>query len=98
MSRTIRGTSGKVIDIRTGRAIASTSSLTATWVDYIRLLVEQDKTFYLVHGRCRHTDVRQMITDLKATLEGVPIIYDARMPSDTMWAFDGTPEELGFAI
>jgi GTPase SAR1 family protein len=93
-----RTTSGKIIDIRTGRAIASTDSLTASWVDYMQLLVENDKPFYLVHGRCRHSDVRQMITELKQILEDVPIIYDARMPSDTMWAFEGTPDELGFAV
>jgi hypothetical protein len=95
---TSRTTSGKVVDIRTGRAIASTRSLTATWVDYIQLLVEKEEPFYLVHGRNRHTDVREMITDLKQILTDVPIIYDPRMPSDTMWAFEGTPDELGFAV
>jgi hypothetical protein len=89
---------GKIIDIRTGRAIGKTNSLTGTWLDYIKLLVETDEPFYLVHGRCRHTDMREMITDLKQILDGVEIIYDKRMPADTMWAFSGEPEELGFAV
>jgi hypothetical protein len=95
---TSRTTSGKIIDIRTGRAIASTTSLTASWVEYIQLLVESEEPFYLVYGRNRHTDVREMITELKQILDDIPIIYDARMPSDTMWAFNGTPDELGFAV
>lgn len=95
---TSRTTSGKIIDIRSGRAIASTNSLTASWVEYIQLLVENDKQFYLVHGRCRHTDVREMITDLKNILDDIPIIYDPRFKADTMFCFEGTPDELGFAV
>lgn len=39
-----------------------------------------------------------LINDLRDTLSSFEIIYDARMPSDTVWIFDGEPEELGFAV
>jgi len=91
-------TAGNVRDIRTGRAIGKTSSLTQTFVDHIQALMEQDMQFYLVHGRVRHLDVRVMLNDLREALTAVEIIYDARMPSDTVWIFEGDPEELGFAV
>jgi hypothetical protein len=87
---------GKVIDIRTGRAIGSTSSLTHTFLDHVERLLDDDKEFYIVYGRCKHRDVRQMVTDI-SVLDTVKVIYDGRMPSDTVWIFEGDPSELGFA-
>jgi hypothetical protein len=60
--------------------------------------MEADTQFYLVHGRIRHQDVRVMLNDLHEALSTVQIIYDARMPSDCVWIFEGNPEELGFAV
>jgi hypothetical protein len=93
-----RVASGRVVDIRTGRAIARTSSLTNTFIAHVQHLVEQDQDFYLVYGRCRHQEIRVLIEDLRETLNSLEIIYDSRMPSDTVWIFDGLPEELGFAV
>jgi hypothetical protein len=88
---------GTIRDIRTGRSIGRTSSLTKTFVAHIQALVESDMTFYVVFGRCRMKEQRQMVDDLRE-LEAFPVIYDSRMPSDTMWIFEGEPEELGFAV
>jgi hypothetical protein len=87
---------GTIRDIRTGRAIGRTNSLTATFVQHIQALVEADTQFYIVFGRCRALEQRKLVEELRE-LDAFRVIYDARMPSDTMWIFEGEPEELGFA-
>ena len=88
---------GKVIDIRTGRAIAKTRDLSETFTRYMESLFEKDVQFYIVHGRCRHDDVRNMVTSFRQ-MPFLQVIYDAKMPSDTVWIFEGDPAELGFAV
>lgn len=90
-------THGTIRDIRTGRALARTSSLTESFAHHIEDLLNTDEPFYLVYGRCRHSDVRALVTGLRETLKTVDVIFDARMPPDTVWAFAGEPHELGFA-
>lgn len=86
---------GFVRDIRTGRAIGRTNNITAAFVDQVKFLVDDEQEFYIVHGRCRHSDLRKAAHEMKEM--GLKVIYDKQMPSDTMWIFAGDPAELGFA-
>jgi len=88
-------TSGTVRDIRTGRAIAKTNSLTHTFIAHVERLTEGDEDFYLVYGRCRHREVHDLVKKLRDM--DFTVIYDAQMPSDCLYIFEGQPEELGFA-
>lgn len=94
----MRKTPGIVRDIRTGRALAHTSSLTETFSIHVQHLLDAEEQFYLVHGRIKHWDVRCLITDMRDILEDVPIIYDPQMGSDRIYIFSGDPAELGFAV
>lgn len=87
--------SGFVRDIRTGRAIGRTNSITGAFVDHVKFLVEEEQDFYIVFGRCRHADMRKAAHEMRDM--GLKVIYDKQMPSDTMWIFAGDPAELGFA-
>jgi hypothetical protein len=89
-------TGGTVHDIRSGRAIGKTRSLSETFTKYVISLIENDNQFYVVHGRCQHREVREMITFLKE-LDDLKVIYDARMSPGTAFIFEGDPAELGFA-
>lgn len=95
LSKLSRG--GIVRDIRTGRAIGRTKSLSETFVQQVLDLLTEDRDFYIVFGRCRHLEVREVVDELR-TLEGFQVLYDPQMPADTIWLFDGDPEELGFAV
>jgi hypothetical protein len=88
---------GTIRDIRTGRAIGSTSSLNATFVSHIQALIEADEDFYVVFGRCQFKEQRDLV-DFLREFEAFPVIFDKRMPPMTMWIFEGDPEELGFAV
>lgn len=88
-------TGGTVRDIRTGRAIGRTRDLSETFVRQVQTLIFTDTDFYIVYGRCRNLEVRKLVDDLRE-LEGFPILYDQQMPADTLWIFEGDPEELGF--
>lgn len=88
-------TKGIIRDIRTGRAIGKTSSLTETFVDQVRGLLHQEQEFYIVYGRCRLQEQRDLIDFLK-TLD-LTVVYDNHMTSDMVFIFSGSPEELGFA-
>lgn len=94
----MRKTPGTVRDIRTGRALARTSSLTDTFTSYVKFLMEQEEQFYLVHGPLRHLEVRVLVSDLRQVLDGVPIIYDRQLGADRIYVFEGDPAELGFAV
>lgn len=85
---------GTVRDIRTGRAIARTDSLTVTFLDHIATLHALGDPFYVVFGRCAHLDMRWCVEQIRSM--GVRAIYDKQMPTDKMWVFEGDPEELGF--
>lgn len=89
-------TGGVVRDIRTGRAIGRTRSLTETFVHQVQHMIEDDVEFYVVYGRCQHKEVRDMVSFFRS-LDGFPTLYDPQMPSDTAWIFEGDPGELGFA-
>jgi hypothetical protein len=90
-------TGGTVRDIRTGRAIAKTASLSETFTSYVQGLIQQDEQFYLVYGRCQHLETRRLI-DFFQNLDACPVIYDAKMGSDRVFIFEGDPAELGFAV
>ena len=89
-------TGGIVRDIRTGRAVGRTRSLTETFVKQTQFLIEEGIQFYMVTGRCRMIEQREMI-DFLRSLGGFPVIFDPQMPSDTVFIFEGEPSELGFA-
>lgn len=89
-------TSGTVRDIRTGRALHKTRDLSETFISYVQALTAAEEQFYVVFGRCRHEDVRETVDGLRS-LSTFPVIFDRQMPSDTIWIFQGLPEELGFA-
>lgn len=86
---------GIVRDIRTGRAVGRTDSLTETFVSQVNNLINTEVQFYIVHGRCRLYEQRSMITFLR-DLDACPVVYDAQMPSDMVFIFEGEPSELGF--
>jgi hypothetical protein len=88
-------TEGTVRDIRTGRAIGKTRNLTETFVHQVQHLLEQEEDFYVVYGRCQHQEVRKMMDFLNG-LAGFPVVYDGQMPSDAVFIFSGSPDELGF--
>ena len=88
---------GTIRDIRTGRAIGRTHSLSEIFADQVKNLIDQEEDFYIVHGRCRYQHMRKLVHNLR-DLEYVPLVYDPQFPSDTLWIFEGYPEELGFAI
>lgn len=88
---------GTVYDIRTGHAIGKTRNITETFLNQIKGLVEKDEPFYVVWGRCRNADQRELITWLQDNVS-FPIIFDAKMPADMVFIFAGEPSELGFAI
>jgi hypothetical protein len=94
----LRKIPGKVVDIRTGQSLGRTRDLNLAFTNHIQHLLETEITFYLVHGPCRHQDVRVLVNDLTEALSEVPIVYDRQMKPDTVWIFEGYPEELGFAV
>lgn len=84
-----------VRDIRTGRAIGKTDQLTELFVFQIKHLISSDTEFYVVHGPCRHREMREVLDTLG---EGIPVIYDRQIGSDLVYIFEGDPSELGFAL
>lgn len=90
-------TSGKVYDIRTGREMARVRDLTAFFQQQMRKMVENDVDFYVVYGRCKHKDVRAMISLFQSLHGDVLTIWDPSMPPDTVWLFEGEPGELGYS-
>lgn len=87
---------GIVRDIRTGRAVGRTRSLSETFVNQIQAFIEADMEFYVVFGPCRLLVQREMI-DFLRDLDACPVICDKKMPPDVAFIFEGHPDELGFA-
>lgn len=83
--------SGTIRDIRTGRAIAKTNSITAVFLEYVLELIHTQVPFYLVHGRCRHLEMRYCVDEFVGM--ELSVLYDPRMPSDTVFVFEGTADE-----
>ncbi len=89
-------TGGRVIDIRTGRTVGRTNGLSETFAAQVEYLLNSGVDFYIVFGRCRKREARELL-DFFRTLAGVDVIFDARMMADTAFIFQGHPSELGFA-
>jgi hypothetical protein len=87
-------TSGIVRDIRTGRALFKTDSLTDTFIAQVS---NTPQPFFMVHGRCTKLEVRMLVSDLKEMKE-FPMVYDRQMPPDAILLFAGEPHELGFRL
>lgn len=88
-------TSGRVYDIRSGRAIGRTKSLNETFLRYVEGLMKNDMEFYIVFGRCQHYEVRTLVSYFQS-LESLKVIFDARMGPDIVLIFEGDPSELGY--
>lgn len=87
-------TPGTVHDIRSGRAVSKTSSITDKFLMHIKFMVDSEKEFYVVSGVCRHEEVRSCVDELRKM--ELTVVFDRKMGADKLWLFEGKPEELGF--
>lgn len=88
-------TRGTIRDIRTGRAIGRTASLTDTFIEHVSALANAGETFYIASGPLRHLELVTVVAMLSE--HGFKCVRDRQLPPDMLLIFSGTPEELGFA-
>jgi hypothetical protein len=87
--------SGIVRDIRTGRALGRTSSLTDTFIAHVGAMCNSGEDFYVASGPIRHTELVGALDVIRDS--GITVVRDKCLPPDMLLIFSGTPEELGFA-
>lgn len=86
---------GTVRDIRTRRAIGHTDDLIGTFLDQIAAMRNLGVACYVVAGPSRKAESRQGIDLMRE--HGLMVIVDRQFKPDTLWLFEGTPDQLGFA-
>jgi hypothetical protein len=83
-------TKGEVIDIRTGKRLRSTDSMTRDFLYYVLQMQRGGQKFYAVAGPVRAREIRKCIDSLKDM--GVKVRRDKTCKPDIILLLEGDPE------
>lgn len=85
--------SGDIRDINSGRRIGKTSDLTRTFTAEYCRLVKQETEFFVLHGACRHLEMRLMLDLFQVLNPDVPVVFERWVPPEVVLLVEGRPDE-----